>query len=47
MEIGKKIQHLRRAKGLTQEQVAAALGVTGAAGSKWETSAAIPDVPAL
>lgn len=47
MEIGKKIQHLRRAKGLTQEQVAAALGITGAAVSKWETSAAIPDVPAL
>lgn len=47
MEIGKRIQQLRRAKDLTQEQVAAALGVTGAAVSKWETDAAIPDVAML
>ena len=47
MEIGKRIQHLRREKHLTQEQLAAALGVTSAAVSKWETSAAIPDVAML
>lgn len=47
MEIGKKIQCLRREKGLTQEQMAAALGVTSAAVSKWETNAAIPDVAML
>lgn len=47
MEIGKRIQHLRREKDLTQEQMAAALGVTSAAVSKWETNAAIPDVAML
>ena len=47
MEIGKKIQQLRREKNLTQEQTAAALGVTSAAVSKWETGAAIPDVTML
>ena len=47
MEIGQKIQRLRRDKDLTQEQMAAALGVTSAAVSKWETSAAIPDVAML
>jgi len=47
MEIGKRVQKLRREKDLTQEQVAAALGVTSAAVSKWETGAAIPDVSML
>lgn len=47
MEIGKKIQQLRREKNLTQERMAEALGVTSAAVSKWETSAAIPDVAML
>ena len=47
MEIGKRIQHLRREKGLTQEQIAAALGVTSAAVSKWETNAALPDIGML
>lgn len=47
MEMGKRIQQLRRAKRLTQEQMAAALGVTGAAVSKWETDAAMPDIAML
>ena len=47
MEIGKKIQQLRREKNLTQEQMSAALGVTSAAVSKWETGAAIPDTAML
>ena len=47
MEIGKYIQQLRRQKGLTQEQMAGALGVTSAAVSKWETDAALPDVSLL
>ena len=47
MEIGKRIQQLRREKDLTQEQMAAALGITSAAVSKWETGAAIPDVAML
>ena len=45
--IGKRIQKLRRERGLTQEQAAAALGVTAAAVSKWETDAACPDVAML
>lgn len=47
MEFGKRIQRLRREKELTQEQMASALGVTGAAVSKWETDAAMPDVAML
>lgn len=47
MEIGKRIQQLRREKNLTQEQIAAALGITSAAVSKWETNASIPDVAML
>lgn len=47
MEIGRRIQRLRREKDLTQEQMAAALGVTSAAVSKWETNAAMPDVGML
>ena len=38
--MGKRIQRLRRERGLTQEQAAEALGVTAAAVSKWETTAA-------
>lgn len=47
MEIGKQIQRLRREKNLTQERLAAALGVTSGAVSKWETNAALPDVALL
>ena len=45
--MGKRIQRLRRGRELTQEQAAAALGVTAAAVSKWETDAACPDVAML
>ena len=45
--MGKRIQKLRKARELTQEQAAAALGVTAAAVSKWETDAACPDVAML
>lgn len=37
LKIGKRIQELRREKGLTQEQVARALNISAAAVSKWET----------
>lgn len=47
METGKRIQQLRRKKNMTQEQLAAALGVTSAAVSKWETGASIPDTALL
>lgn len=36
MELGNRIRLLRREHGLTQEQLAEAMGVSGAAVSKWE-----------
>ena len=36
MKLNETIRRLRRAKGLTQEQVATALGVSAPAVSKWE-----------
>lgn len=42
--IGTNIQQLRRARCLTQEQLADAVGVSAAAVSKWETGAACPDL---
>lgn len=42
--IGKNIQNKRKNMGLTQEQLAAALGVSIAAVSKWETGGAYPDI---
>lgn len=47
MEIGNQIKQLRVQRGATQEAVAAALGVTGQAVSKWETGAAAPDIALL
>ena len=47
LSIGKKIQIKRKAMGLTQEQLAEALGVSIAAVSKWETGAAYPDITLL
>lgn len=44
---GKTIQRLRRENGLTQEQLAEAVGVTAAAVSKWETASAYPDITLL
>lgn len=45
--MGKSIQKLRKEQGLTQEQVATALGVTTAAVSKWETNTSYPDISLL
>ena len=36
MNLGNNILTLRRQRGITQEELAAALGVTAAAVSKWE-----------
>lgn len=44
MDLGKNIFELRKAKGVTQEELAAELGVTAAAVSKWEKGNTLPDV---
>ena len=45
--IGKNIQNKRKAMGMTQDQLATALGVSIAAVSKWETGGAYPDITLL
>ena len=44
MDLGKNIYELRKARGVTQEELAAELGVTAAAVSKWEKGNTLPDV---
>ena len=44
MDIGSKIKELRIEKNLTQEELAAELGVTAAAVSKWENGYTLPDI---
>lgn len=47
MEIGNQIKTLRTQRGVTQETVAAALGVLPQTVSKWETGATAPDIALL
>lgn len=50
LSIGNKIKALRRERGVTQEQLAASIGISFQAVSKWENDIALPDitlVPAL
>ncbi len=47
MSIGKNIAKYRKAKGLTQEELGAKLGVTNQAVSKWESETSMPDVMLL
>lgn len=47
MKIGEKIIELRKAKKLTQEQLADLLGVSAPAVSKWETDSSYPDITML
>jgi len=46
-ELGRKIKSLRGARGMTQEALAAALGVSPQAVSKWETGVTAPDIALL
>ncbi|MDO5424202.1 MAG: helix-turn-helix transcriptional regulator [Eubacteriales bacterium] len=46
-KLGSRIARLRKAKGLTQEQLGAALGISAPAVSKWETNASCPDIALL
>ena len=45
--IGKRIMSLRKAAGMTQEQLAEKLGVTPQAVSKWENDVSCPDISLL
>lgn len=47
LKVGAKIVELRRKKGMTQEQLAAILGVSAPAVSKWETDSSCPDIALL
>ena len=44
MNFGKTILDLRKKKNVTQEELAAELGVTAAAVSKWENGYTLPDI---
>ena len=46
-KIGGNIAALRKAKGLTQEQLADRLGISAPAVSKWETGSSYPDISLL
>lgn len=45
--IGNRIQKFRKEKGLTQEELAARLDVSGQAVSKWENDVSCPDISLL
>ena len=47
MSIGKNIAKYRKAKGFTQEELGAKLGVTNQAVSKWESEVSMPDIMLL
>ena len=47
MNIGNNISALRKAKGITQEELANELGVSAQAVSKWENNSSYPDVSLL
>lgn len=47
MELGEKIQALRKRRGLTQEELAGALYVSRAAVSKWESGRGYPSIDSL
>lgn len=45
--IGNRIARYRKAKGMTQEELATKLGVSSQAVSKWENAASCPDISLL
>ena len=45
--IGNRISRSRKAKGMTQEELAGKMGVSAQAVSKWETDASCPDISLL
>ena len=47
MEFGEKLRELRKARSLTQEQLAEALYVSRTAVSKWESGRGYPSIDSL
>lgn len=47
LSLGNRIAQLRKAKGMTQAQLAGALGISPPAVSKWETDSSCPDITML
>lgn len=47
MTLGEKIQALRKRAGMSQEELAGALGVSRQAVSRWETGETMPELPKL
>lgn len=47
MTLGRRIAEMRRQKGLTQDELAEKLGVSGQAVSKWENDLSCPDIMLL
>lgn len=47
MELGEKLQQLRKQRGMTQEELAAALYVSRTAISKWESGRGLPSIDSL
>ena len=47
MQIGNKIRQMRINAGMTQEQLANKLGVSGQSVSKWENEVSMPDIMLL
>ena len=47
MKIGNKIRQMRNKAGITQEQLASKLGVSGQSVSKWENEITMPDISLL
>ena len=44
MSLANRIQHLRKAKGISQEELADKIGVSRQAVSKWESEQSVPDI---
>ena len=47
MEIGNKINKLRKLSGMTQEQLAEKLNVSRQTVSKWESDSSVPDLTSI